>query len=92
MLFLNVLEEYVNLGPIVDFDLVPTTHCMDGHGGDSNNRSRSTLGSQKRQSMAITASGAGKDGSLRLVSNGIGMTEHAAAELAGAQIHIDKVN
>ena len=48
-----------------------------------NHHNHTTVGSQKRQSMAITASGAGKDGSLRLVRNGIGMTEHAAAELAG---------
>jgi len=75
--YLSVIDEYVNLGPIVDFDLVPTTHsAVEGEANHS-----SAL--QKRQSMAITASGAGKDGSLRLVSNGIGMTEHAAVELAG---------
>ena len=27
--FLNVLEEYVNLGPLVDFDLVTTKNTAD---------------------------------------------------------------
>ena len=73
--FFNVLDEYINLGPIVDFDLVPITH-NNIIGGGSNQTTPS-----KRQSMAITASGAGKDGTLRLVSNGIGMIEYATAEL-----------
>ena len=76
--YLNVIEEFVNLGPIVDFDLLPTSHSLIG--SEAQDRSMSL---QNQQSMAITASGAGKDGSLRLVSNGIGLTEYAAAELAG---------
>ena len=76
--FLNVVEEFINLGPIVDFDLVPTTHSLiEGESKHSMTMPRN------HQSMAITASGAGKDGSLRLVSNGIGMTEHAAVDLPG---------
>jgi len=92
--YLNVVEEYVNLGPIVDFDLVPTTHqhhSLDhtnstggaGNGNGNSNTSKSSSSSQKRQSMAITASGAGKDGTIRIVSNGIGMSEQAAVELGG---------
>ncbi len=76
--YLNIIEEYVNLGPIVDFDLLPTTHSTVESDSVTN-----VASTQKHQSMAITASGAGKDGSLRLVSNGIGMKEHAAAELPG---------
>ncbi len=75
--FLSVIEEFMNIGPIVDFDLVPTTHNLIG--GESSH----SMMPKNHQSMAITASGAGKDGSLRLVSNGIGMTEHAAVELPG---------
>lgn len=65
--FLNVLEEYINIGPVVDFQMVPTSQ----HSGDDT------------QYMAVTASGAQKDGSIRIVRNGIGMTEHAAVELGG---------
>ncbi len=70
--YINVLEEYTNLGPIVDFDLVPTCHNSFGLTNTGN-----------RQVMAVTASGTEKDGTIRLVRNGIGMTEHAAVELGG---------
>ena len=33
--------------------------------------------------MMITASGAGKDGSIRMVRNGVGILEYAAIELSG---------
>jgi len=75
--YINVLEEYTNLGPIVDFDLVPTCHNSLGL---SNNHSNVN---SNRQVMAVTASGTEKDGTIRLVRNGIGMTEHAAVELGG---------
>lgn len=65
--FLHVLEEFTNIGPVVDFQMVPTSH----HSSDN------------KQYMAVTASGAQKDGSIRLVRNGIGITEYAAVELGG---------
>lgn len=65
--FLNVLEEFINVGPVVDFQMVPTSH----HSSDNT------------QYMAVTASGAQKDGSIRLVRNGIGITEYAAVALGG---------
>ena len=65
--FLNVLEEYINIGPVVDFQMVPTSHHTIDH----------------TQYMAVTASGAQKDGSIRVVRNGIGITEYAAVELSG---------
>lgn len=65
--YINILEEYINIGPIVDFQMVPTSH----HSSD------------QIQYMAVTASGAQKDGTVRLVRNGIGMTEYASIELGG---------
>jgi len=93
-IYIDVLEEYINLGPILDFDLVPTTHSWDGEndgsmGMDGNNGAfhsasfRETPKAVDKQSMVITASGAGKDGSIRIIRNGVGMSEHAAVELGG---------
>jgi len=94
--YVSIIEEYTNLGPIVDFDLMPTTNngsgglsshddkIMAGGGSSFDNRTTSVTGStQYHQSMIITASGAGKDGSLRVIRNGIGMSEHAAVDLGG---------
>lgn len=53
--FVEVLERYVNLGPIVDFCVVD----LDRQG----------------QGQVVTCSGAFKDGSLRVVRNGIGINE-----------------
>jgi DNA damage-binding protein 1 len=71
--YLAVVEEYTNLGPILDFDLIPTT---PGAIADANN-----VG----QCQVITASGSSKSGSLRLVRNGIGMDEYASVEIPGIQ-------
>jgi len=71
--YLSVVEEYTNLGPILDFDLVPIT---PGASGDS---------MQMAQSQVVTASGSSKSGSLRLVRNGIGMNEYASVEIPGIQ-------
>lgn len=69
---INVLDEYTNLGPIVDFDMIPTSHNSYG-----------LASARNRQFMAVTASGTEKDGSIRFVRNGIGMIEHASVELGG---------
>jgi DNA damage-binding protein 1 len=74
--YLSVIEEYTNLGPIVDFDLVPTTP-----GGGSKGAESGGLG----QSQVVTASGTSKSGSLRVIRNGIGMNEYASIELGGIQ-------
>lgn len=70
--YINVLDEYTNLGPIVDFDMVPTSHHSYG-----------VKNTTDRQCMAVTASGTHKDGSIRFVRNGVGLIEHAAVELGG---------
>jgi len=69
--YVNVLDEYTNLGPIVDFDMVPTSHNSFG------------LNTADRQCMAVTPSGTHKDGSIRFVRNGVGLIEHASVELGG---------
>ena len=71
--YLSPVEEYTNLGPIVDFDLIPTAHS-------SSNSSPSGAG---RQSMVVTASGLGASGTVRLVRSGIGLTEGASIHLPG---------
>ena len=71
--YLQTLAEYTNLGPIVDFDLRPTG---DDHKDDS-------AGTNYRQSVVVTCSGVAKDGTVRLVRNGVGMREHAEVEMEG---------
>ncbi|KAL9676917.1 hypothetical protein QQ045_005139 [Rhodiola kirilowii] len=61
--FVEVLERYVNLGPIVDFCVVDLE--------------------RQGQGQIVTCSGAFKDGSLRVVRNGIGINEQASVELQG---------
>ena len=53
--YVEVLERYVNLGPIVDFCVVDLE--------------------RQGQGQVVTCSGAYKDGSLRIVRNGIGINE-----------------
>ena len=72
--YVNVLDEYTNLGPIVDFAMMPTSHHSYGV---------ASARTHNRQYMAVTASGTEKDGSIRFVRNGIGMIEHASVELGG---------
>ena len=71
--YLQTLAEYTNLGPIVDFDLRPTG---DDHKDDS-------AGTNYRQSVVVTCSGVAKDGTVRLVRNGVGMREQAEVEMEG---------
>jgi DNA damage-binding protein 1 len=72
--YVTVAEEYTNLGPILDFDLVPTTLP-----------SGTSASSQLVQSQVVTASGSSKSGSIRVVRNGIGMNEYASVEIPGIQ-------
>ncbi|KAK2658143.1 hypothetical protein Ddye_004676 [Dipteronia dyeriana] len=61
--YVEVLERYVNLGPIVDFCVVDLE--------------------KQGQGQVVTCSGPYKDGSLRIVRNGIGINEQASMELQG---------
>ena len=61
--FVEILDLYQNLGPIVDFCVV-----------DLENQGRGQV---------VTCSGAFKDGSLRIIRNGIGINEQAAIEMDG---------
>ncbi|KAK7274350.1 hypothetical protein RIF29_15435 [Crotalaria pallida] len=61
--YVEVLERYVNLGPIVYFCVVDLE--------------------RQGQGQVVTCSGAYKDGSLRIVRNGIGINEQASVELQG---------
>ena len=61
--FLEVMECFPNLGPIVDMCVVDIE--------------------RQGQGQLITCSGAFKEGSLRIIRNGIGIQEHATIELSG---------
>eukprot|EP00644_Phytophthora_capsici_P007270 jgi/Phyca11/546802/estExt2_Genewise1Plus.C_PHYCAscaffold_220420 len=61
--YLEVLDTYVNVGPIIDFCVMD----LDRQG----------------QGQIVTCSGADKDGTLRVIRNGIGINEQASAELPG---------
>jgi hypothetical protein len=60
---LQILQEFTNLGPIIDFTIVD----LDNIG----------------QGQLVACCNTGSNGSLRLVRNGIGITEHASIELQG---------
>lgn len=59
----EVVENYPNLGPIVDFCVVD----RDGQG----------------QGQVVACCGVQKDGSIRVIRNGIGINEQAVVELPG---------
>lgn len=61
--FIEILDSFTNLGPIVDFCVVD----LDRQG----------------QGQIVTCSGVGKDGSLRVIRNGVGINEMAMLELNG---------
>ncbi|GBG61192.1 hypothetical protein CBR_g19725 [Chara braunii] len=61
--YVEVLENFVNLGPIVDICVVDLE--------------------RQGQGQVITCSGAAKDGSLRIVRNGIGINEQATVDVPG---------
>lgn len=81
--YIRVIEEYTNLGPIVDFDLRPSGDDISPKDVTSSNSSNNTNLHQHRQSLLATCSGVGKDGSIRLVRNGVGMREFAEVEMPG---------
>lgn len=64
--FVEVVQTYPHLGPIIDFCIVKGMGCL-----------------RQGQGLVVTCSGIGKDGSLRVIRNGIGITEHASEELPG---------
>lgn len=61
--FVEVLESFTNLGPIVDMCVVDLE--------------------RQGQGQLVTCSGAFKEGSLRIIRNGIGIQEHASIDLGG---------
>lgn len=73
--YIQHLESFTNLGPIVDFCVVD----MDRQGQVCLQFSKFLIS----QGQIVTCSGAYKDGSLRVVTNGIGINEHAQLELPG---------
>ncbi|XP_048584985.1 DNA damage-binding protein 1 [Nematostella vectensis] len=61
--YVQVMETFTNLGPIVDMVVVDLE--------------------RQGQGQLVTCSGAKKEGSLRIIRNGIGIHEHATIDLAG---------
>mmetsp|Transcript_12957 Transcript_12957/g.36428 ORF Transcript_12957/g.36428 Transcript_12957/m.36428 type:complete len:1117 (+) Transcript_12957:258-3608(+) len=61
--FIEVLDSFTNLGPIVDFSVVDLE--------------------RQGQGQVVTCSGVYKEGSLRIVRNGIGINEQANVDLPG---------
>ncbi|BFZ05163.1 hypothetical protein BsWGS_08202 [Bradybaena similaris] len=63
--YVQVMETFVNLGPIVDMVVVDLE--------------------RQGQGQLVTCSGAMKEGSLRVIRNGIGINEHASIDLPGVK-------
>uniref|UniRef100_A0A0B7AQY1 DNA damage-binding protein 1 n=1 Tax=Arion vulgaris TaxID=1028688 RepID=A0A0B7AQY1_9EUPU len=61
--YVQVMETFVNLGPIVDMVVVDLE--------------------RQGQGQLVTCSGSMKEGSLRIIRNGIGINEHASIDLPG---------
>ncbi|XP_052213076.1 DNA damage-binding protein 1-like isoform X2 [Dreissena polymorpha] len=61
--YVQVMETFTNLGPIVDMCVVDLE--------------------RQGQGQLVTCSGAFKEGSLRIIRNGIGIHEHASIDLPG---------
>eukprot|EP01132_Coremiostelium_polycephalum_P003348 gene3348-4197_t len=61
--YISILENYTNLGPIIDFCVVDIE--------------------KQGQGQIVTCSGSYKDGTLRIIRNGIGIAEQASIELQG---------
>jgi len=61
--YVQVMETFTNLGPIVDMCVVDLE--------------------RQGQGQLVTCSGANKEGSLRIIRNGIGIQEHASIDLQG---------
>ncbi|ESO97964.1 hypothetical protein LOTGIDRAFT_209160 [Lottia gigantea] len=63
--YVQVMETFTNLGPIVDMCVVDLE--------------------RQGQGQLVTCSGSHKEGSLRIIRNGIGIHEHANIDLAGTK-------
>lgn len=63
--YVDVMETFTNLGPIVDMCVVDLE--------------------RQGQGQLVTCSGAYKEGSLRIIRNGIGIHEHASIDLPGVK-------
>jgi hypothetical protein len=61
---LQTLQEFTNLGPVLDFEVVDLDHIGQG--------------------QIVACCNSGRFGSLRLIRNGIGISEQASIELEGA--------
>lgn len=61
--YIDILETFTNLGPIVDMVVVDLE--------------------KQGQGQLVTCSGAFKEGTLRIIRNGIGIQEHASIDLQG---------
>ncbi|XP_015786302.1 DNA damage-binding protein 1 [Tetranychus urticae] len=61
--YLEIMESFTNLGPIVDMCVVDLE--------------------RQGQGQLVTCSGAFKEGTLRIIRNGIGIQEHASIDLPG---------
>lgn len=87
--YLSTVEEYTNLGPIVDFDVIPkdassSASSSSPPSSSSDGKSSAALvGKNHRQCMVVTASGVGTAGTVRLVRSGIGLAESASIYLPG---------
>lgn len=64
--FVEVVQSFPHLGPIVDFCVVQGMGYL-----------------RQGQGQVVTCSGMGKDGSLRVIRNGIGISEQASVDLPG---------
>ena len=71
------MEDCNNLDLIVDLNLRP---CNGDRAADSSSRAE---GGRHLQSLAVTCSGIGKDGTVRLIRNGVGKCKCAAVEMGG---------
>ena len=86
--FLQVLDTFPNIGPIVDMAV------LDGGGGGHAAGSKAAedeggpggaaaFGGGSGACQLVTASGVAQDGSLRVIRNGVGVGEVAAVDLPG---------
>jgi DNA damage-binding protein 1 len=73
--YLNVVSTWNNLGPITDFSVVN----LDSTASTASNEL------SKPNSQIVTCSGTSTDGSIRVIRNGIGVTEQASVEMPGVK-------
>lgn len=102
--YLQLLENYTNIGPIVDMatvdiDRIDSTESTQHYSrNDAQASQNSSVGGATAYNLfnastmptpasthtqLVTCSGAFKDGSLRVIRNGIGISEHAQLDLEG---------